>query len=88
MVKGNLATIAGTETIAGSVTNLMQCVRKAVKEMGIPLESAIKCAAVNPAKALGIYNRCGSLEVGKMADVVVLNQELEIVYVLKDGKIV
>lgn len=57
-VKGNLAVLEDG-TIAGSVTNLMDCVRTAVHDMGIPFASAVKCAAVNPAKAVGIYDAYG-----------------------------
>lgn len=87
-VRGNLATLTELGNIAGSVTNLMNCVRTAVKQMGIPLESAVKCAAVNPAKAINIYDKYGSLTVGKKADVVLLDENLDIRYVIKDGKIV
>lgn len=74
MVSGNKATLADG-TIAGSVTNLMDCMRTAVLTMGIPLESAIKCAAVNPAKSVGIYDRYGSITAGKTANVVLLKKE-------------
>lgn len=87
-VKGNLAILTELGNIAGSVTNLMDCMRKAVKEMGIPLESAVKCATMNPAKAIGIYDTYGSLTIGKQADVVILDKELEIKYIMKAGKIV
>lgn len=87
-VKGNLATLTELGNIAGSVTNLMNCMRKAVKEMGIPLESAVKCATVNPAKAIGIYENYGSLVPGKFADVVLLDKDLEIQYIIKNGKVV
>ncbi|MBR3810760.1 MAG: N-acetylglucosamine-6-phosphate deacetylase [Agathobacter sp.] len=87
-VKGNLATLTELGNIAGSVTNLMKCMRKAVKEMGIPLESAIKCATMNPAKAIGIYDTYGSLTEGKQADVVILDKELEIKYIIKAGEII
>ena len=87
-VKGNLATLTELGNIAGSVTNLMNCLRTAVQKMRIPLESAVKCATVNPAKAIGIYNQYGSLTPGKAADVVVLNKDLEIMYVIKAGKVV
>ncbi len=73
-------------TIAGSVTNLMGCVRTAVTEMGIPLESAVKCAAVNPAKALGIYDRYGSLTPGKYANVVLLDEKLQVRRVIRQGR--
>ena len=88
MVYGNKATLTKEGNIAGSVTNLMNCVRTAVKEMGIPLESAVKCAAVNPAKAIGLYDRYGSLEIGKKADVVLLDKELNIQYVIQDGQVI
>ena len=87
-VKGNLATLTELGNIAGSVTNLMNCVRTAVKVMNVPLESAIKCATQNPTKAIGIYDSYGSLTPGKMADVVILNKDLEILYVIQKGKIV
>ena len=75
-------------TLAGSVTNLMDCVRRLVKEMGIPLESAIKCASANPAKAVGIYENYGSLTHGKYANVVILGSELELKMVFHHGEIV
>lgn len=86
-VKGKHAVLEDG-TLAGSVTSLMNCVRTVVKEMDVPLESAIKCAAVNPAKAVGIYDRYGSLTPGKLANIVLLDQELELVQVYKHGKAV
>lgn len=87
-VKGNVATLTKEGNIAGSVTNLMNCVRTAVKKMNIALESAIKCAAVNPAKAIGIYDRFGSIEPGKIANLVLLDKNLEIKHIIKNGKII
>lgn len=52
MVRGNLATLKDG-TIAGSATNLMDCVRTIVKKMEIPLETAVRYATYNPAKAIG-----------------------------------
>lgn len=73
-VKGNLATLVDG-TIAGSATNLMDCVRTVVKKMGIPLESAVKCAAVNSAKSVGIYDKYGSITPGKVANIVLLKED-------------
>ena len=83
-VKGNLAVLEDG-TIAGSVTNLMDCVRTAVHDMGIPFASAVKCAAVNPAKAVGIYDAYGSLTPGKFANSVILDKNLDIKTVLHHG---
>ncbi|MFI3175089.1 MAG: N-acetylglucosamine-6-phosphate deacetylase [Bacillota bacterium] len=87
-VKGNQAVLTGSDTIAGSVTNLMDCLRIAILEMKIPMEDAIKAATINPAKKLGIAKKYGSLSVGKFADVVLLDRDLQVKYVLKHGKIV
>ena len=75
-VKGKFATLADG-TIAGSVTDLMSCMRTAVG-FGIPLADAVRAAAVNPAQVLGIYGRYGSLEPGKMANIVVLDSGLNV----------
>ena len=56
-VVGKLATLVYNGTIAGSVTNLMDCMRIAIHEMHIPSESAIKAATINPAKAIIESNR-------------------------------
>jgi N-acetylglucosamine-6-phosphate deacetylase len=87
IVKGNRAVLAEGGAIAGSATNLMGCLRAAVLEMGIPLHSAVKCASVNPAKAIGIFGERGSLEAGKFADVVLLDEGLNIKRVILRGKI-
>lgn len=87
-VRGNVATLTQEGNIAGSVTNLMDCLRTAVKQMGIPLGSAVKCAAVNPARAMGIYSHRGSLTPGKQADIVLLDESLAIRTIIKDGEIV
>lgn len=84
-VNGNHATLHDG-TIAGSATNLMDCVRILVKEMNIPLESAIKCAAVNPAKEIGIFYEYGSITPGKKANIVLLNKDLSLRMVLINGK--
>lgn len=85
-VVGNRATLVSDGALAGSATNLMDCMRTAVKKMGIPLETAVACATMNPAKSLGEYDQYGSITVGKKADVVLLDKDLNLKMVIKDGK--
>ena len=73
-VRGNLATLKDG-TIAGSATNLMDCVRTVVKKMEIPLETAVRCATYNPAKVIGVDDVCGSIEAGKYGDCVILSKD-------------
>ena len=68
-------------TIAGSATNLYDCMRKAVS-FGVPLEEAIFAATRNPAKSIGIYDEVGSLSVGKKADILLVTDDLELREVL------
>lgn len=83
-VRGNVATLADG-TIAGSVTDLAACVKVAVREMGVPLEDAVRAATLTPARAIGIDGERGSLEAGKIADVVVLDEELNVKHVIVRG---
>lgn len=85
-VKGREATLSDG-TLAGSVTDLMDCMCNAVG-MGIPLADAVKAAAVNPAKAIGIYDQVGSLEPGKLANFVLLDEHLALKAVVYRGKLV
>ncbi len=74
-VHGNRATIVGhPETLAGSVTSLMGCLRQAVK-FDIPLHDAVRACTLNPAQAIGIADRCGTLDEGKDASFVVLDEK-------------
>ena len=85
-VVGNRATLVSDGALAGSATNLMDCMRTAVKKMGIPFETAVACATINPAKSLGEYENYGSITEGKKANVVLLDDELNLKMVIKDGK--
>lgn len=84
-VSGRRAVLASSGALAGSAVNLMECMKTAVKEMGIPLEQAVACASVNPAKRLGEYDRYGSIAPGKKANVVLLDPDLNLRAVIKDG---
>ena len=86
-VKGNLATLADG-TIAGSVTNLMLCLKNAVQEMQIPLEAAVRSASETPARSIGIFDCCGSLSSGKRADIVLLDRDLNVRQVFVGGRAV
>lgn len=63
-------------TLAGSATNLYGCMCKAV-EFGIPLEQAIMAATANPARSIGIFDRVGSIRIGKQADLLLVSENLD-----------
>ena len=85
-VKGYEARI-DNGALAGSVSDLMRCLYVAAHDMDIPLASAVKAATCNPARALGIDDRYGSLEPGHVACAVLLDKEtLELKQVVLRGK--
>ena len=84
-VTGNRAVLEDG-TIAGSVTDLMACMKTAVS-FGIPLADAVRAAAYNPAKVLGIDDQVGTLEPGKQANVVLLDENLELRSVIFHGQV-
>ena len=82
---GNTAVLEDGKTIAGSVTNLMDCMKISVLEMNVPLESAVKCAAINSARAIGIDV---SISAGKIADLVLMDKNLNLVCVINHGTVI
>lgn len=70
--------------LAGSVLNLMECMRAAVA-MGVPLDRAVKSATINPCRAVGADKICGTIEKGKLANIILLDCELKIRKILFKG---
>lgn len=87
-VKGYEARI-DNGALAGSVSDLMRCLYVAVKDMGIPLESAVKAASANPARAIGVDGDYGSIAEGKVADAVLLEKDtLRVKAVVLRGRLI
>ncbi len=85
-VEGTRATLVEGGNLAGSVTNLADCLRIAVRGMDIPLEEAVEAATQNPARVLGIEQQYGSLQPGKKAHVLIWKKEdLSQLAVFKSG---
>ena len=85
-VEGRRATLTEQPgTIAGSATCLYDCMKYAVREMDVPLESAVRAASENPAKSIGIDNDYGSLAAGRYGNVILADRELNIKAVIQKG---
>mgnify|MGYP000463486855 FL=1 len=85
-VKGPLATLTEQPgTIAGSNTCLYDCMKRAVLEMNVPLESAVRAASENPARSIGVDNDYGSLAAGRYGNVILADKELNIKAVIQKG---
>lgn len=72
-------------TLAGSSASLLDNLRRAV-EFGIPLAAAVRAAAANPARIIGLEGKAGSLQSGSQADILILDGQLNVVRVMIRGK--
>jgi len=72
--------------LAGSTLSLDAAVRNLVASLGVSEEDAIYMASLHPAKMLGLEQSLGSLSVGKMANVIALNSQLQVQKIWVDGQ--
>ena len=74
-------------TVAGSVLKLNKGVWNVYTNSSIPLYECVNCASLNPAKAIGVDDKKGSIEIGKDADLVILDDEFNVLKTIKKGDI-
>jgi len=86
-VSGGKATQADG-TIAGSTALLNQCVKNMHKDVGVSLQDAVKMASINPARIIVEDVKGGSLEPGKKADLIAVDDELDVYLTMVNGEIV
>ncbi|MDD4849498.1 MAG: N-acetylglucosamine-6-phosphate deacetylase [Gemmiger sp.] len=86
-VQGPKATLTSDPgTIAGSATSLYDCMRRAVLEMGVPLESAVRAASENPARSIGVEADYGSIAPGRYGNLILADKALNIRQVIRRGE--
>ncbi|MDQ0225926.1 N-acetylglucosamine-6-phosphate deacetylase [Bacillus sp. 7586-K] len=74
-------------TLAGSVLKLGHAVKNIIHYTGCSLKEAVKMASENPAKQLNIFERKGSIAVGKDADIVILDEHYDVQMTFCRGKL-
>ncbi len=80
------ATVVGG-TLAGSVAPINACVRNMVRLAGCSLAQAVQMASLNPARLIGVTDRMGSLEPGKDADLVVIDDQVNVHVTMVHGRV-
>ncbi|PKV86447.1 N-acetylglucosamine-6-phosphate deacetylase [Streptomyces sp. TLI_146] len=85
-VKEGVARLVEGGSIAGSTLTLDRALRRAVTVDGLPVEDAVRALSANPARLLGVYDKVGSLEPGKDADLVVLDEAFALKGVMRRGE--
>ncbi|MFI7366581.1 N-acetylglucosamine-6-phosphate deacetylase [Streptomyces sp. NPDC050149] len=85
-VKDGVARLVEGGSIAGSTLTLDTAFHRAVTIDRIPVGDVVQSISANPARLLGVYDRVGSLEPGKDADLVVLDEDFRIEGVMRKGE--
>ncbi|WP_418957777.1 N-acetylglucosamine-6-phosphate deacetylase [Streptomyces tritici] len=84
-VKDSVARLVEGGSIAGSTLTLDRAFKRAATVDRLPVESIVQAVSANPARLLGLDDRVGSLEPGKDADLVVLDEDFELKGVMRKG---
>ncbi|WP_270583609.1 N-acetylglucosamine-6-phosphate deacetylase [Bacillus smithii] len=74
-------------TLAGSILKMKDSIKNIIRFTKLSLFQAVRLASTNPAKELKVFDRKGSLAVGKDADIVVFNPQYEVQMTLCRGEI-
>lgn len=73
-------------TLSGSSLTMLRCVTNGVEKVGIPLPEALRMASLYPAAVLGEQEKRGCIQPGACADLVLLDDQLNILQVIVDGE--
>ena len=86
IIDGGVAYMPDRSCYAGSVVSGMGCVRTMVEKTGSSLSEALKMMTINPAKALKLQERKGSLQPGHDADLLLIDNTLKVQAVYVGGQ--
>jgi N-acetylglucosamine-6-phosphate deacetylase len=75
-------------SLAGSTLNLRDAVYNMVHKLNIPIQDAVRMASLSPAKAIGIDRYKGSIEIGKDADLLLLDKDINIFASIVGGNLI
>lgn len=86
IIEDGVCKLADRSALAGSIATMDRLVRTAVQQAGIPMADAVRMTSETPAKIMGVYERKGSLQRGKDADIVVYDAQQQLTFVMAMGR--
>ena len=75
-------------TLAGSILRMIDGVKQVFSMRDVSFHDIILITAINPAKQVGVFTEKGSIEIGKDADLLLVDDDFDLKLTLKKGEIV
>lgn len=88
IIEDGVAKLMDRSAFAGSVATSDRLVRTFCQATKAPLEEVVRMISLNPAKLMGVDNRKGSIAIGKDADLLVFDEEINIKKIMVRGNMV
>ena len=86
IIEDGVAKLMDRSGFAGSVCTADRLIRTMITIGGATIEQAVKMASANPARVMGVLNCKGTLEVGKDADIVIFDDDVNVVATIVRGR--
>ena len=88
IIEDGVCKLSDRSALAGSIATMDRLIRTMVEKADVPLADAVRMASETPARIMGIYDRKGSIQRGKDADLMLLTPELDLQDVYSMGHLV
>ena len=85
ILEDGVCKLADHSALAGSIATMDTLIRTCIHKAEIPMIDVFRMASETPAKIMGIYDRKGSIEEGKDADIMMFNDDINLTYVMQMG---
>jgi len=87
IVEHGIARLPDNTAYASSVTTLDVCVRNGIERVGLSLRDSVRMATLTPATIVGVDDLKGSLDVGKDADIVIMDAKADVKLTMARGRV-
>lgn len=88
IIEDGVCKLSDRSALAGSIATMDRLVRTAVQQAGIPMKDACRMVSETPARIMHIYDRKGSLQRGKDADIILFDSDQQLRFVMQMGRVV
>lgn len=87
ILEDGVAKMPDRTAFAGSIATADRLVRNMVQLVGVHLPDAVKMMTETPARILGLSDRTGKVSVGRVADLVLFDENINICMVMTNGQV-